>query len=301
MSAVVFHQFGGPEVLELGEVPEVHPGPGQVRVAVRASSVNPLDWKVRAGFMSRGEPLVDPGTVGLDAAGVVDEVGEGVADVAVGDDVFGLGSGTAADRAVLDVWAPKPPSVDWAVAAAAGVAGETAIRALDLAGARAGDTVLVDGGAGGVGAVVVQVALARGARVIATAGADNQDYLGEIGAVPVRYGDGLADRVRQIAPDGVDAVVDVAGKTAPADLVALVPTASQVVSIANFGAGDLGIRTTAGRSPRAREALRTIADLLAGGNLVIKVQTFPYARAAEAHRISEGGHVRGKLVLVPES
>lgn len=299
MPAVVFHEFGGPEVLSLEEVPEVHPGPGQVRVVVRASSVNPLDWKLRAGYLAQGEPLADPGTVGFDASGVVDEVGAGVTDVAVGDDVFGLGSGTAADRAVLDVWVPKPASVDWAVAAAAGVAGETTIRALDLVGVGAGDTVLVDGGAGGVGAIVVQVALARGARVIATAGADNQDYLREIGAIPVRYGDGLADRVREIAPGGVDAVVDVAGKTAPALLVDLVPTASQVVTIANFGAGDLGIKVTAGRSPQAREALATIAGLLTEGKLVIKVQTFPLDRVAEAHRISEGGHVRGKLVLVP--
>ncbi|WP_420120432.1 NADP-dependent oxidoreductase [Nakamurella sp.] len=300
MSAVVFHEFGGPEVLRLEEVPEVHPGPGQVRVAVRASSVNPLDWKVRAGFMAQGKPLDGMGTVGFDAAGVVDEIGEGVTDVAVGDDVFGLGSGTAADQAVLEVWAAKPASVDWAVAAAAGVAGETAIRALDLVGVGPGTSVLVDGGAGGVGAVVVQVALARGARVIATAGADNQDYLREIGATPLRYGDGLAERVREIAPDGVDAVVDIAGKTAPAVLVGLVPAASQVVTIANFGAGEAGVQVTAGRSPRALEALETIGGLLAEGKLVIKVQTFPFARATEAHRISEGGHVRGKLVLIPE-
>lgn len=299
MSAVVFHEFGGPEVLSLEEVPQIHPGPGQVRVVVRASSVNPLDWKVRAGFMAQGKPLAGLGAVGFDAAGVVDEIGEGVTDVAVGDDVFGLGSGTAADQAVLDVWAPKPSSVDWAVAAAAGVAGETAIRVLDLVGVAAGTTVLVDGGAGGVGAVVVQVARARGARVIATAGADNQDYLREIGAIPVRYGDGLAERVREIAPDGVDAVVDIAGKTEPAVLVGLVPAPSQVVTIANFGAGDSRIQVTSGRSPHAREALETIAALLAEGKLVIKVQTFPFARAAEAHRISESGHVRGKLVLIP--
>lgn len=187
-----------------------------------------------------------------------------------------------------------------AVAAAAGVAGKTAIRALDLVGVGPGTTVLVDGGAGGVGAVVVQVALARGARVIATAGADNQDYLREIGATPLRYGDGLAERVREIAPGGVDAVVDIAGKTPPAVLVGLVPAASQVVTIANFGAGEAGVQVTAGRSPRALEALETIGGLLAEGKLVIKVQTFPFARATEAHRISQGRHVRGKLVLIPE-
>jgi NADPH:quinone reductase-like Zn-dependent oxidoreductase len=219
MPAVQFHEYGGPEVLHVGDAPEVHPGPGQVRVEVRASSVNPLDWKMRAGYLAQGKPMTSPGIVGFDASGVVDEIGEGVDDVAVGDDVFGLGSATAADHALLEVDARKPASVDWAVAAAAGVAAETAIRALDLVGVTAGSTVLIDGGAGGVDAVAAQIAVARGATVIATAGADNHDYLREIGAIPVRYGAGMADRVRAVAPDGVDAVFDVAGKTPVADLL----------------------------------------------------------------------------------
>ncbi len=301
MTAVQFDQYGGPDVLTVGEAPEVHPGPGQVRVRVRASSVNPLDWKLRAGYLAQGEPLTAPGTVGFDASGVVDEIGDGVADVDVGDEVFGLGSKTAAEFAVLEAYARKPSSVDWAVAAAAGVAAETSIRALDLVGVTAGSTVLIDGGAGGVGAVAVQIAVARGATVIATAGAANQDYLREIGAVPVLYGDGLVDRVRAAAPDGIDAVFDVVGKTPLTDLLSLVGKPSQVVAIARFGLGDSGIQVTTGRSPNARQALADTAALLEAGKLVIKVQTFPFSRAAEAHEISESGHVRGKLVLIPES
>lgn len=299
MRALQFKTYGGPEVLEVAQAPDVHPAAGQVRVLVRASSVNPMDWKIRAGYLSGGKPLDSTGYLGLDAAGVVDEVGEGVTDVQVGDDVFGLGSNTNAEFAVLQSYAKKPSSVDWAVAAAAGVAAETSIRAMDLVGVTKGNNVFVDGGAGGVGAVAVQIALARGASVIASAGAGNQDYLREIGATPVLYGDGLAERVRAILPAGVDAVIDVAGKTAVEDLISLVPEPSQVVTIANFGAGDSGVQLTTTRSPQAKQAMVETADLLEQNKLVIKFQTFPLDRAAQAHEISQNGHLRGKLVLVP--
>jgi NADPH:quinone reductase-like Zn-dependent oxidoreductase len=261
--------------------------------------VNPLDWKIRAGFLAGGKPLDGIGYIGADAAGVVDEVGEGVTDVAVGDDVFGLGSNTAAEFAVLDAYAKKPASVDWAVAAAVGVAAETSIRALDLAGVTAGSTVLIDGGAGGVGAVAVQIALARGATVVASAGEGNQDYLREIGAIPVLYGEGLVDRAKAAAPGGIDAVFDVVGKSPAEDLISLVSEPSQVVSIANFGAGGTGIQITTGRSANAKQALAETAGLLERNKLVVKIQTFPLDRAAEAHQISEQGHLRGKLVLLP--
>jgi len=199
MQAIQFHRYGGPEELQWAEAPEPHAGPGQIRVAVRAASVNPLDWKVLTGAMAGGAEPDGPGYPGYDAAGVVDEVGEGVTGVAVGDEVFGGGTGTQAEYAVLDTWARKPASVDWAVAAAATTAGETAERGLRLLGLTAGDTVFVDGGAGGVGAVVVQMAQALGLRVIASAGESNQDYLRELGAVPVVYGEGVADRVRAAA------------------------------------------------------------------------------------------------------
>jgi NADPH:quinone reductase-like Zn-dependent oxidoreductase len=300
MRALQYSTYGGPEVLAWQEAPEPHAGPGQIRIAVRAASVNPIDWKAFTGALSDGEPLVGSRLLGYDAAGVVDEVGDGVDGVAVGDDVLGRGQHTQAQYAVLDAWAAKPASVDWATAAAAGVVGETAERGLRLLGVKAGDTVFIDGGAGGVGAVAVQMAAARGAKVIASSGASNDDYLREIGATPVRYGEGVADRVRAAADGPVDAVFDVVGKTPIEELVSLVSEPSQVVSIANFAAAEAGVQVTGGGSDsRPMEALAEVAELLADNRLVIKVQTFPFERAAEAYRISQGGHVRGKLVLVP--
>jgi len=301
MRALQFTEYGGPEVLEWAEaLPEPHAGPGQIRIAVRGASVNPIDWKILSGAMAGGEPLSGTGFLGFDAAGVVDEVGEGVTDVAVGDEVLGRGSNTQAELAVLDSWAAKPASVDWAVAAAAGVAGETSERGLRLLDVKSGDTVFVDGGAGGVGAVAVQMAVARGANVVASAGEANHDYLRELGATPVLYGDGVADRVREAADGSVDAVFDVAGKTPVADLVGLVPTPSQVVSIANFAAAEAGVQVTGGGADsKPMQALAEVADLLGQGRLRIDVETFPFDRAPEAYRISKGGHVRGKLVLVP--
>ena len=299
MRALQFKDYGGPENLEWADAPEPHAGPGKIRIAVRAASVNPIDWKLLTGTMSGGKPRTNAGYLGYDAAGVVDELGEGVTGISVGDEVFGNGQHTQAEHAVLSAWAPKPASVDWSVAAAAGVAGETGERGLRLLDVKAGDTVFIDGGAGGVGAVAVQMAVARGAKVIASSSESNSGYLREIGATPVLYGDGVGSRVRA-ADAGVDAVFDVAGKTPIEDLIALVAEPSRVVSIANFAAGEAGARVTGGSADsQAMSALAEVADLLAANKLVIKVQTFPFERAAEAYRISRGGHVRGKLVLLP--
>jgi NADPH:quinone reductase-like Zn-dependent oxidoreductase len=300
MRALQYKSYGGPEVLEWVEAPDPHAGAGQIRIAVRAASVNPIDWKAFSGALSRGKPMVGTGYLGYDAAGVVDEVGEGVTGVSVGDEVFGRGRNTQAEYAVLDAWAAKPPSIDWAVAAAAGVAGETSERGLRLLDVKTGDTLFVDGGAGGVGAVTVQMALARGAKVIASASEANHDYLRELGATPVVYGQGVAERVRAAAGRPVDAVFDVAGKTPVEELIGLVAEPSQVVTIANYTAGQAGARVTGGGADsHPMEALAEVGELLAHNKLVIKVQTFPFDRAAEAYRISQGGHVRGKLVLIP--
>ena len=300
MRALQYTEHGGPEVLSWGDAPTPHAEPGQIRIAVRAASVNPVDWKQVTGAMSGGHAMSGPAYLGFDAAGVVDEVGEGVTGVSVGDEVFGRGQNTQAEYAVLDAWAVKAPSVDWALAAAAGVAGETSERGLRLLAVKAGDAIFIDGGAGGVGAVAVQMAVARGATVIAFSSEANHDYLREIGAMPVLYGPGVGDRVRAVAGGRVDAVFDVAGKTPAEDLVGLVSEPSQVVSIANFAAAESGARVTGGGADsRPMEALAEVAELLAQNKLVIKFQTFPFDRAAEAYRISQGGHVRGKLVLVP--
>ncbi len=226
---------------------------------------------------------------------MVDEVGEGVTGVSVGDDVLGKGRNVQADYAVLNSWAAKPSSVDWAVAAAVGVADETGERGLRLLDVNAGDTLFVDGGAGGVGAI------ARGARVIASSSEANHDYLREIGATPVLYGQGVVGRVRTAAGGQVNAVFDVAGRTPVEDLISLAPEPSQVVSIANFAAGQAGARVTGGDADsHPMQALAQVAELLAQNKLVIKVQTFPFDRAAEAYRSSQAGHLRGKLVLIPD-
>src|SRR6266540_3160516 len=277
MRALQFTAYGGLEVLKWEDAPAPHAGPGQIRIAVWAASVNAIDWKTFTGVVSGGQPMVGTGYLGYDAAGVVDEVGEGVTGVSVGDDVFGSGRNTQAEYAVLDSWAAKPPSIDWAVAAAAGVAGETAERGLRLLDVKAGDTIFVDGGAGGVGAAAVQMAVARGARVIASSSEANHDYLREIGATPVLYGEGVVARVRAAAGGPVDAVFDVAGKTPVEDLISLAAEPSQVVSIANFAAGQAGARVTGGaKDSHPMEALALVAELLAQNKLVIKVQTFPF-------------------------
>ena len=301
MFALQFTEYGDPEVLSVGEAPEPHAGPGQIRIVVRAASVNVADWKFMSGRYAKGKPFEGTGYPGYDASGVVDAVGEGVTDVAVGDDVFGLGDHTQAEYAVLNSWARKPASVDWAVAAAAGVVAETAERVLRLLGVTEGTTLLIDGGAGGVGSATTQIAKARGATVIATAGEANQDYLREIGAIPVVYGEGMVDRVRALDVGKIDAVLDAVGKTPIEDLISLAPEPSQVVTIANFAAaGAAGARVTGGSAEsQPMKALAEAAELLEQSKLVIKFQTFPFDRAAEAYQIIEAGHGRGKLVLIP--
>ena len=300
MFALQFTEYGGPEVIKLGEAPEPHAGPGRIRIVVRAASVNPIDWKIRSGMLAHGKPLEGTSYPGFDAAGVIDEVGEGVTDVTVGDDVFGLGNHTQAEYAVLNAWTRKPASVDWAVAAAAGVVGEAAERTLRLLGVSEGTTLFIDGGAGGVGSVATQFAKARGATVIASASEARQDYVREIGAIPVVYGEGMLERIHALPVGKIDAVLDTVGKTPIEDLISLAPEPSQVVSIANFAAAAAGARVTGGSGDsRPTKALAETAELLEQSKLVIKIQTFPFERAAEAHQISQDGHARGKLVLIP--
>jgi len=299
MKAIQYSRFGGPEVLELVELPDPHPGPGQIRIAVRAAGVNPIDWKLRGGI--RGGDL--PQQTGREAAGVVDEVGEGVSDAAPGDEVFGFvaGGGGAAELALLSDYAPIPPSLDFAGAAGLPVAVETAWRTLDLLGVGAGDTVLINGAAGAVGSSAVQLARGRGARVIGTASPNNHDYLRSLGAEPTTYGDGLVSRVRELAPDGVDAALDAAGGGALPALVELAGGPERVVTIADYeGAQQTGATMSGGPgAQRAVHALHDIGPLIASGQFVLPVaQTFPLADIAQAHRVSEAGHVRGKLVLL---
>jgi NADPH:quinone reductase-like Zn-dependent oxidoreductase len=298
MKAVQYRQFGGPEVLELVEVPDPHPGPGQVRVAVRAVGVNPIDWKMRSGTM--GGDL--PETTGREASGVIDELGEGVEQLAPGDRVFGFVTGAgAAELALLTDYAPIPPSLDFAGAAALPVAIETATRTLDLLGVGQDTTLLVNGAAGAVGSSAVQLARLRGARVIGTASTNNHEYLNSLGAEPTTYGNRLTDRVREIAPGGVDAALDAAGGGALAALVELAGRPERVVTIADYaGAQETGAQFSGGMgTKRAIQALTDIGPLIESGRFSLPVaQTFPLEKIGEAHALSQDGHVRGKLVLL---
>jgi NADPH:quinone reductase-like Zn-dependent oxidoreductase len=300
MKAVRFTRFGGPEVLEIVDLPDPHPGPGQVRIAVRAAGVNQSDWKKREGLMD--EEL--PQTLGYEAAGVVDELGEGVTDAAAGDRVFGFSPDGAAqaELAVLSYYAPIPPSLDFAGAAALPAAVETATRALDQLGVGSGSTLLVNGASGSVGSAAVQLAVARGARVIGTASPANHDYLRSLGAEPVAYGEGMADRVRALAPGGVDLALDVAGSGVLPELIELAGGPDHVITVADFGgAQEYGVRFSRGDTGRAVHALADIGMLVESGRFSLPVaQTFPLADVAQAHRVSEDGHARGKLVLLVE-
>jgi NADPH:quinone reductase-like Zn-dependent oxidoreductase len=302
MKAVTFTDYGGPEVLQVADVDEPHAGAGQIRIAVRAAAVNPVDWKARSGAMREFLPVRFPAVDGREAAGLVDEVGPDVTGVAVGDEVFGFAvGGAAAEYAVLDDFARKPASLSWEAAAGLPVAAETSGRVFGaLGGVGEGQTLVVNGAAGGVGAVAVQLALARGARVIGTASEGNHEFLRGLGAEPTTYGPGLVDRVRALAPDGVDLAFDTAGKGALPDLIALTGDPARVATIADFGAAALGVKLTGGGDSRAMEMLDEAARLADAGRLEVPVAaTFAFEDAAEAHRLSEAGHVRGKLVLVP--
>ena len=300
MKAIVYEEFGGPEVLTLTEVARPVPGPGQVRVRVHAAGVNPIDGKIRSGAMRQMFPVELPTVPGSDVAGVVDALGEGVTGARVGDAVLGWAeSGSYAEFALVSAFIAKPAGLDWAVAAALPVAGETAARGLRELRVQAGETLLIHGAAGAVGGMAVQLAVARGLTVIGTASPDNQDYLAELGAIPTTYGPGLVDRVRALAPQGVDAVYDVAGKGALPDSITLRGGTDRIITIADPGAAGLGIPFSAGNA-KARDlsGLAELAELVARGEVRATIAaTFELAEAAAAARISDAGHVRGKLVL----
>lgn len=298
MKAVRFSRFGGPEVLEIVDVPDPRPGPGQLRIEVRAAGVNASDWKKRQGLLDPDLPQ----TLGYEAAGVVDVLGEGVSGVAVGDRVFGFSSDGAAqaELAVLSVWAPIPASLDFAEAATLPSAVETAARALDQLGVADGNLVLINGASGNVGSAAVQLAGARGAAVIGIAGPANHDYLRAVGAEPVAYGEGMVDRVRALAPDGVDLALDVAGSGVLPELTELAGGRPEhVLTIADYvGAERYGVRFSRGDTGRALYVLGEIGELIESGRFILPtVQTFPLADVELAHRAGEEG-VRGKLVLV---
>lgn len=298
MKAIQYDSYGTPDVLHVAEVAEPHPGPGQVRIRVRAAAVNPFDCKVGSGAMAGGRPLGRPAGIGLEAAGIVDEVGEGVTGTHAGDPVFGFTAGPAtAEFALMRIWAPQPRSMSFVQAAGLSVVSETAWRVLAESEVGPGQTVLVHGAAGGVGQATVQLARELGARVIGTASERNHDLLEQLGATPTAYGDGLVERVAALAPAGVDVVIDTAGSQLD-DLLAIAGSPERVITIANYGAADRGVRVSRGGSGAA-DALARTAALAERGRFTLRVaRTFDLDEAAEAHRLSETRSTNGKIVIV---
>jgi len=297
MRAVQFAEYGGPEVLEVVEVAEPHAGAGEVRIAVRAAGVNGIDWKIRAGYMRENIELALPSGTGIDAAGVVDEVGAGIEDVELGDAVFGTGRATLAEHAVLTDWTQIPERLSFEEAAGYPVPVETAIRILDQVGVEAGETLLVSGAAGGVGSAVLQFARDRGICVIGTASDRNHEYLRSLGATATTYGDGLTARVRDIAPDGVDAALDIAGSGIIPELIELTGNPSKVLSIADFSAPEHGAQVS-GQRTNAAAALDQAVRLFSQGAFHLPVEkTFELQNAGDAHAVSQHGHVAGRLIV----
>ncbi|MBE1537998.1 NADP-dependent oxidoreductase [Actinomadura algeriensis] len=300
MKVVSAVEPGGPEVLRISEAPTPHAGPGDVRVRVRAAGVQPIDLAVRAGYTPPGATA---STVpGNEFAGVVDEVGAGVADVAVGDEMLGISMlGSYAEFVVVPAArvTRKPAAMPWEVAGGFPAAVMTPHIALEDMGVGGGDTLLVHAAAGGVGAVAVQLARIAGATVVGTASMGNHDYLRSLGAIPVRYGDGLADQVRAAAPGGVDAALDGAGGDALTVSLELVKDPGRVVTLVEHArAGELGVRLVSREKrtiARVAEAVRYYEE----GRLDLHVRgVHSWTRAADAHRQVATGHGRGKTVLV---
>jgi NADPH:quinone reductase-like Zn-dependent oxidoreductase len=315
MSAVVVASaYGGPEVLTVVDRPAAEPGPGQARVEIRACGINPVDYKLYSGVMG-GDPARLPLSLGFEAAGVVTAVGPDavgpLGPVAVGDEVIAYRvSGAYAAELVAPAQAlvPKPRGLGWPEASGLMLAGATAWHALAATSVSSGDTVLVHGASGGVGLMVVQLALARGASVVGTASPVRHDLLRDFGAIPVSYGDGLVDRVRAAAPQGIDAALDLVGTDEAIDVSAeLVADRHRIATIAAARRGlELGMQALGG-GPGAdpgtelRSAARPELARLAGdGTLRVLVsQTFPLENAAAAHRAIMAGHTLGKIALIP--
>jgi NADPH:quinone reductase-like Zn-dependent oxidoreductase len=301
--SVQFPTYGTTEVLQIVDAAPLTAGPGQVRLRVHAAGVNPADWRIMQGLMRDQIPLHLPACLGSDVAGEVDQVGAGVTSFHVGDQVLGtpltpaFAQSALADPAVL---VPKPDDISWEIAASLPGAGGTAWTALAELGVVSGETLLVHAAAGGVGTFAVQLAVARGARVIGTASEHNHEQLRSFGAIPVLYGPGLAERIRAIAPQGVDAVLDASGRGEIPLSIELAGGPDRILTLVAFDAIDTGIRAhVGGAGANGVRALRDILTLIRDERLRVLIsRTYGLTDAAAALDESRAGHVSGKIVLV---
>jgi NADPH:quinone reductase-like Zn-dependent oxidoreductase len=297
--AVLLTGYGPPEVLKLGEVEAGDPGPAQIRVAVRFAGVGPTDLAIRAGYLRDAFPVAAGAVLGFEAAGVVDAVGAAVRDVRAGDGVavYLPGLGGYAEMVLADYWVAKPEPVGWADAAALPASGEAAVRVLGQLGVTSGETLLLLGATGSVGTIATQLAVARGVRVVAAVRAADFPAAERLGAIPVEYGESLADSVRS-AVGRVDAVMDAAGKDGLETAIALAGGTRRVITLSDPHAAKLGVTLSGPVAEGIPQALREAMTELAAGRLSLRPHTtVPLAQAAEAHARLEQGALRSKVLL----
>ncbi|MBE9372944.1 NADP-dependent oxidoreductase [Saccharopolyspora sp. HNM0983] len=303
MQAISYAQYGGPDVLEVGERPRPPVAPGEVLIRVRSAAVNPVDWKLMAGYLDGMMQVFFPVVPGWDVAGVVEEVGLDTPEFEPGDEVFAYArkdfvhDGTFAEFCTVPARAVarRPAALSWDAAAALPLAGLTAYQALDRLDLSEDDTVLVHAAAGGVGVLGAQIALACGARVIGTASTGNHEFLRSLGVEPVSYGDGVVQRIRELAPSGVDVAVDFVGGV-------LDITRGVLAEGGRHGSiADDTVVQAGGHYMWVRPSgtdLQDLAELADAGRLTVPVErTFALDEVAEAFRLSQAGHVRGKLAI----
>ena len=299
-NAVVMTGYGPPEVLKWTGVPLPEPGRGQIRIKVTAAGVSPTDLTLRAGYL-RAVPLPPEAVLGFEAAGTVDAVGPGVTGTFAGDSVAALlfSLGGYAEYAVASVWARKPGPVSWIDAAALPSSAEAAAGVLRQLNVTSGETLLLFGGGGSVGIIATQLAVARGIKVISAVGEHDETLARELGATPVRYGTGMAARVRALG--AIDAVFDAAGKGVLADAIALAGGPERVITLSDPAASDFGVTLSQPAPDRAPGALDEAIALLADGRLRLRAHaSMPMQEAAEAHRQLESGNIRERIILVLE-
>jgi len=302
VKAVRFDEYGDVDVLKVVDVPRPTPGPGQVLVLLKAAGINPGEAKIREGLMHAMWPATFPSGEGSDLAGIVAETGPGVTGFSAGDEVIGYTDNRASQAEYVVVeeqnLTAKPAGVPWEVAGSLFVAGATAYAAVRAVALTAGDTVVVSGAAGGVGSIAVQLARLAGATVIGLAGEANRDWLTGHGVIPVVYGDGVADRIRQAA-DQVDAFIDTFGADYVELALSLGVKPSRIDTIVRFDAvGQYGVKAEGSAAGASASVLAELARLIAEGKLEVPIAaTFPLSQVQDAYRQLERGHIRGKIVL----
>ena len=296
-NAIVMTGYGPPEVLKWAEVPLPEPGEGQIRVKVKAAGISPTDLALRAGYLTE-IPLPPDAVLGFEAAGPVDAVGPGVTGTSIGDGVAALlfSLGGYAEYAVASIWTQKPDTVSWTDAAALPSSAEAAVGVLRQLKVTSGEILLLFGGGGSVGVIATQLAVAQGIKVISAVGERDETLARELGATPVRYGAGLAGRVRALG--AVDAVFDAAGTGVLADAIALVGGPERVITLSDPAAADFGVTLSQPTSDRAPGALDQTIALLADDRLRLRAhRTMPMQQAAEAHRELESGNIHERIIL----